>query len=348
MSTRPDPPHGDRGTGRRPGVCVPGLLFTEVDRERWGGRGVLRLGPEAGLFTSRVDLPSWKGRSVHLVERRRLTETIVRSAGLVLPETQIDPREVPRLHRFAREAPLVQIHQRDIAPLIERGVRVFSIGFERRADDMLRVEARGGAATSLAVVGLHHELLAAAAGPARQELDEELGMDAVEALDRTGFLDRVLRASTRGLVDEVRIGRAEALRSFVEIEHDQGAGVRPLRERLTRDQVRPSARGEEAQLQRIYEQAEAAREDAERIVEALARAAPGEDVVRVPIYGEAHRIRAPAFVIDAYELSSRDSAIRVPDEKGGVASRLVVPEEVVWCVDDVEPWSIPDAARLPI
>jgi hypothetical protein len=121
--------------------------------------------------------------------------------------------------------------------------------------------------------------------------------------------------------------------------------MKPLLERLTREQVRQSARGQDAQLQTIYEQAEPLREDARRIVEALARAAPDEDVVAVPIFGAARRLRAPAFVIDGCKLLSRDSAIHVPDEEGAVASRLVVPEEVVWCVDDVEPWVLPIAAR---
>jgi hypothetical protein len=336
MSAVSASPYREGDAGRRPAIWVPGVLFIETEIDRGSHAARIRLGPEAGVWWGRVELRDWKTQ-VHLVERRALTKTISRDAGLVLPESQIDPERAPYVHRFAAAAPLVQVDEREEARLMELGVRVYTVGFERRVDDVLWVLAAGGGEPPLEVTAPYHDLLHAALGRGAEEHFEEDR----EILERSGFIDRVLRAATRGVVDEVRIDRAIMLRSFGEIAHYQGIGVDPRRERLAPDEATHRARGLEAQLRAVHERAETMQEDAARVVAALEQAAPEDESTRVPVYGEVHRLRAPAFKIAGTQITYPGSRISVPDASGRVKERLFVPEEVIWCVTDVEPWLPP-------
>lgn len=333
MSAQAGTPYRDGEPRTRPAIWVPGVLFVE---NAWGSRhATLHTGPEAGRWWARADLRDWK-TEVHLVERRAIPEQSARDLGITLPEDLLDAERVPLTRRAAATSPLLAVSPEDADRLLALGVRVYTVGFERRADDVFWVSAVGGGEPKLDVSAPYHDLLGAALGRRDADRDGEED-DALDALRASHFLDRILRAVTGGAVDERRIDQAMAMHGLVTtpvLKRGAWTATRATPEAATR-----AAQVLEEQLRQIEERAEAQREDAERVAEALAEAAPEQQTITVPVYGEARRHVAPGFTIRKKALTYPYSRIAVPGRSGAVKDRLVVPADPTWQVEAVQPWA---------
>lgn len=326
----------------RPRLWIPGLLFVELPPPGSGlpSSGQLRLGPRAGRWWSREDVSNWKSE-VHLVEKAKLGRAAAERAGVLLPEAHLDPERCPCLHQVAREAALVWVDVAQTALLLEEGLRVYTVGFDRRADDMFWISADGGDQPPLRVWAAYHDLIRGALGPDKERSrddDPEAYERAEEAIRRSGLLDRILRATTGGLVDEFTISEALTLRTFVEERVYVGQGQPFRMRRRSADEIVRVARGLEAQYRQVFSRAEGTREEAEAIVRALSEAGSRASTVQIPVYGEARRERFPPLKIRPPEEPTPGGEISAPDARGNLQPWLSLPAQEVWSVDEVEPW----------
>lgn len=326
----------------RPRLWIPGLLFVEIAPRSEGSpsSGQLRLGPRAGRWWSREDVRDWK-REVHLVEKAKLGRAAAERVGVLLPEAHLDPERCPSLHQVAREAALVWVDEAQVALLLEEGLRVYTVGFERRVDDMFWISGDGGDDPPFRVCAPYQDLIRGALKPDKERSrddDPEAHERALGAIRRSGFLDRILRATTGGLVDEFTLNEALTLRTLVEEPVYVGPG-QPLRmRRRTADEIVHVARGLEAQYRQVVARAEGMREEGEAIVRALAEAGARASTVQIPVYVEARRERFPALKIRLPEEPPPESEISAPDARGNLQPWLSLPAQEVWSVDEVEPW----------
>jgi hypothetical protein len=164
----------------------------------------------------------------------------------------------------------------------------------RTADDYFLVRATRGKEELAAVSGAFYSFSA----QVTKDDDEDSGED-------RHLADRILRMATGGIVDGAQIALAFMMVDVVSVD------------------------GWERYLARVDERAEAHRALADEVVRALASAPADADVVELPAYGAARRIRLPECTLRSAD-SKDELAAHV---RLGSESTLVLPPDDLFVVD---------------
>lgn len=298
----------------RPRLLVPGAV--ELVPLGVGARHEILLGELAGYLLGE-DITNWKNTytfvaldDLSLDDRRRFAPRFADEwAANAAAEAGIGGyrdggARRPHLARLLRHARLLLVGSTshgDLGPAGEVDLagpyRVLEIGFQRNADDYFHLHLRRGADTLASIGGALWSIL--------DNMGGEEGI--VETRDRA--VDRVIRAATGGLADSAQI----ALAFWMADVADAG--------------------GWETHLAAIAAKA-APHEALGRDIARILREAPEEaETVELPEYGEARRTWLPACKLRSAR-GGGDLAASV-EIKG--RSRLALPAEAVWTVEEVDP-----------
>jgi hypothetical protein len=184
-------------------VRCPGVLA--VERDAWFG--YVRWEPPAVYQQQPHKIDDWKSQR-HLVEKASLSPAVCDALSLIVPDAHVMPTR--RLDRAMLAAtPLVTIGDGLRAPLLGRGVRVWTVGYHRNPG-RLRLIGQGGAAPTVWIeqelfsMFAAQELPGAPVGRPKRVPWYGWVLDA----DR---LDRVLRAASGGVLSEPAVLLADEI-----------------------------------------------------------------------------------------------------------------------------------------
>ncbi len=321
----------DEGShGERPRLWVPGLLYvTEEGQVTWGahvgynGRGpAFRYSPCGAMRA--VD--DWT-HSAWLVPRKLVSAALVEEHAIVLPESLIDRREQPHAHRWLRAQRLVAVSGLKAERLVQAGIRLYQVDFNVAGDEMLTVEAAGGAEPPFALRASLRDL------GGRETAATERGPLLSEPYAPSP-IDRALRVISDGALDELGVVNALAARCLVE----DGYGYRgaPAGTFVTMGEAQRKLRALDALFAQIIARAEAQRPQAEALRQALKRAPLDRRELSVPVYGTA---RAEPVAERRIALATGEHERGPRFERSGQPhSELVLPAERRWFVSGVSDW----------
>lgn len=269
---------------------VPGLLF--IDAPDKSGESIAHAGPSVGWVVPR-GLRTWS-REITVVSREDLTESLRAELNLMLPEELPAITTLPHARRAAAASSLLAIDASLSQPLIAKGARIHTIGYDRVTADLFYF-AKGGKGASVNVQGNLFEMIA----PALSASPEDGTLDA--CLD--GLIDRILAEFSGGALTEESVELAAALSAV-------GEGTQPATEKM---------QALEGYLvlaeSRVGENETHARAVAKAIEDATRR---GRVVVEVPRIGVLHRRTQPTL------------DIQYDDAESGERRRLTLPERSRW------------------
>lgn len=183
-----------------------------VERDAWFG--YVRWEPPAVYSQLPYKIDDWKSQR-HLVEKASLSPAVCDALSLVVPDAHVMPTR--RLDRAMLAAtPLVTIGDRLRAPLLEHGVRVWTVGYHRNPG-ILRLIGQGGGAPTVWIEQSTPMMLAGAddAGPQPDLPDAPVGRP--KHVPWYGWshdadtLDRVLRAASGGVLSEPAVLLADEI-----------------------------------------------------------------------------------------------------------------------------------------
>jgi hypothetical protein len=209
---------------------------------------------------------------VSVVAREDLSEELCRDLRLLLPEHQVLAIKYPRSHKAAKAAPLFSVSSEVAKALTERGVRVFTVGFDRITGGFFFF-AQGGGKDPVSLQGDLFQAIAPSleAGDSRGEIDA--------CLD--GLVDRLLMEKSDGVLTELAVELAAELPRLAEV----GAEMAEL------DAFERRLAEIEAGAVR-YEGA------AREMVSALGKGAlRGDRRAEIPLWGEATRQEQPVLAL---------------------------------------------------
>ncbi len=269
---------------------VPGLLFIDVPDK--SGESIVHAGPSVGWVVPR-GLRTWS-REITVVSRVELSESVRAELKLGLPEELPAVTTLPHARRAAAASSLLAVEPALVEPLLAKGVRLHTIGFDRVTADLFYF-AKGGKGPSVNVQGNLFEMIA----PALSLSPEEGTLE--ECLD--GLIDRILAELSGGTLTEESVELAAALSAV-------GEGIQSSTEKMQALEgylVLAESRASEHEAH--------AREVAKAIEDATRR---GRVVVGVPRIGVLHR-RVQAALEIQYD-----------DGESGERRRLTLPERSRW------------------
>jgi chemotaxis protein histidine kinase CheA len=237
-------------------------------------RQVVHLGPAAGWLPT-AGLVQWT-REVGVCLRGDLRSDVLARIEGVLPEVQIDEAEHPHAKRAASQAPVLAVTPAISDRLLEAGVRVHTIGFDRVSGGFYYL-AMGGPTPELRVQG---DLFAAV----RHALvGKESASDLERCLD--GLIDRLLAHFTTDALSEHAVELAAALP--------------PLR---TRTEPRVDTAQLEASIVAHLGNARSALPPADGLQDRfIAAAAQGEKALRLDPWGRFERVVQPTLAVELTE-----------------------------------------------
>ena len=164
-----------------------------------GGR-VVHVGPAAGWMAP-TGVMEWS-HEVSVVARVDVSEQLCQELRLILPEHRVLAIKFPRSHEAAKSAPLLAVSADVSKSLVEHGVRVYTVGFDRISGGFFFFAEGGGKDP----VSLQGDLFQAIA-PSLEGGDSHGDINA--CLD--GLVDRLLAEKSDGILSEVAVELAAAL-----------------------------------------------------------------------------------------------------------------------------------------
>ncbi len=258
-------------------VCVAGPGPT-------GGR-MVHVGPAAGWMKP-VGIAQWS-REVSVVARAEISEAVCHELRLLLPENRILAIKYPRTHRAAKASPLLAVSADVGKSLVERGIRVFTIGFDRITGG-LYLFAEGGDKDPVSLQGDLFQAIA----PSLETGDSHQDIDA--CLD--GLIDRLLFEKSDGVLSEVAVELAAELPRLA----PAGAEMIELGafEAYLESNERSQAKFEEA---------------AKLMVSSLGKGAlRGQQKVTIPLFGEALRDKQSVIALQMNTGNGKTTFLQLP------------------------------------
>ncbi|HSQ62066.1 MAG TPA: hypothetical protein VLM85_02585, partial [Polyangiaceae bacterium] len=137
-----------------PTLAVPGVVHVVPDTR--GGQ-VVQLGVAAGWITP-PGISQWS-QELSLVARADVTPALRDELALTMPEDGIAPRRHPLAHKAAASMPFMGVTGEAVPKLLEKGVRVHTVGFDRVTSGFYYL-AEGGKGEAIKVQGDLIELMA--------------------------------------------------------------------------------------------------------------------------------------------------------------------------------------------
>lgn len=256
-------------------LAIPGVVYVGPKGRVSGTEPfhhVVQIGAAAGWMKPR-GIREWE-REVSVIQRDALTEALRNELGATLPEEQIPSAKLPLTSRAAKESPLIAVQQALVEKLVERGVRVHTIGFDKISGGFYYFAE--GAGEAVRVQGDLIEMISPA-------LDGGDNSDLESCLD--GVIDRILVDLSKGTLNEAAVELAEALPRLA--TDGRGASECDL------DAFEASAAELSANASKYEVQVRA-------LIDKLAAKSSGAigEVVPVPLYGEAQRDSQPSMLVD--------------------------------------------------
>jgi len=249
-------------------LAVPGVVH--VGKTDTPEGGVVSIGQAAGYIAPQ-GIREWS-HELSVIARKDLTDTLREQLGVTLPEHRIAKSRHPLAYRAAETSPLLAVIS-EIAPqLVEKGVRVHTIGFDRVTGGFMYF-AEGGTEEPVRIHGDLLEMLepALAGGSSNEDIERYLER----------FVDRLLQHFSKGVLTELGVELANALpRLATDARGLQGVDL---------DAFEAEA-GANAEKSKQHE------EGGKKLADALA-AANGSGSVKVPLFGEAKGSTQPAMEI---------------------------------------------------
>jgi hypothetical protein len=247
-----------------PTLAVPGVVH--VDKSS----GAVTVGPSAGWITPQ-GIREWS-QELSLIARKDLTDALREDLGVTLPENRIAKSRHPHAHRAAEGLSLIGVISKLAPKLVEKGVRVHTVGYDRVTGGFIYF-AEGGSGEPVRVHGDLLEMIAPALEGGSSNADIERYLN--------GFIDRVLQHFSKGALTEAAVELANAL------------------PRLATDARGLSGVDLDAFETEAAANANAAKkheEGARKLADTLAKA-NGGGTVSVPLFGEAKAQTQPAMDI---------------------------------------------------
>jgi hypothetical protein len=253
-----------------------------------------------------VGIAQWS-REVSVVARADVSESLCHDLRLLLPENRVLAIKYPRTHRAAKASPLLAVSAEVGRALVERGSRVYTIGFDRITGG-LYLFAEGGDKDPLSLQGDLFQAIA----PSLETGDSHQDIDA--CLD--GLMDRLLFEKSDGILSEVAVELAEALPRLAP------AGA----EMIELDAFESYLESNEPSRAKF----EAAAKD---MVSSLGKAAlRGQEKVSIPLFGEALRDNQPVIALQMNAGNGKTTFLQLPLRerwlvRGDVCEDVGVPAE---------------------
>jgi hypothetical protein len=256
-------------------LAIPGVVYVGPKGRLSGAehlRHVIHTGAAAGWMKPR-GIREWE-REVSVIKRDQLTDAIRRDLGATLPEEQIPAAKLPLTSRAAKESPLMAVAQNLVEKLVEKGVRVHTIGFDKISGGFYYFAEGGG--ESVRIQGDLIEMISPALGDGGSS-------DLESCLD--GVIDRMLVDLSNGVLTEGAVELAEALPRLA--TDGRGAADCDL------DAFEAGASKLHAGSLKYEQQARA-------LLDKLANKTNGAqgELVPVPLYGEAQRDSQASMLVD--------------------------------------------------
>jgi hypothetical protein len=195
---------------------------------------------------------------------------------LLLPENRVLAIQFPRVHKAAKVAPLLAVSSDDAKSLMERGIRVFTVGFDRISGGFFFFAQGGEKGTTSLQADLYQAIV-----PSLEAGDSRTDIDA--CLD--GIVDRILVEKSDGILSEMAVELAAALPRLA------GAG-QPVR---ALDDL-------EASMKEIEQASVPFEKAAKEMISLLERSERNDETrVSIPLFGEAIREEQPVLVLQMME-----------------------------------------------
>lgn len=285
------------------------------------GRAEVLVGEEVGY----TDEPEARPRVVRVVERRHLSETVRRAAGIELPEDAIDGGRFPRVLRAARAASLVYVDEAQAELLSRQGVSCWTVtsDLDDEGGALLAVRRGEGRAAHFSVSRVLDAALARASAEGSEEAAGRFGASALPLTH-----DHVLRSASGGALSRQRLELAVALALAV---HPDASSPFQLSGELARVTPGPERSSPEEKLARWEEWLEAIEFRALRFDAWL----PADDAA------------LPRTEPAREALSRRGvGVLEFPEVPAGAAATEILPSALYLVAEGVLPWR-PAFRRTP-
>ncbi|MBI2396058.1 MAG: hypothetical protein HYV09_41225 [Deltaproteobacteria bacterium] len=249
-------------------LAIPGVVHVGHAESPEGA--VVATGPAAGWITPK-GITEWS-QELSVIVRSDLSEALREELGLTLPENRIAKSRHPLAHRAAETLLIVAVTSDVVPKLVERGVRVHTVGYDRVTGGFVYF-GEGGSDKPINIHGDLLEMIAPALEGGSSNEDIQRHLD--------GFIDRLLRHASNGALDELSVELANALpRLSTDARGLQGVDLDAFEAEATSN----------AEASKKHE------EGARRLAAALSQA-NGASTVDVPLFGQARRKTRPAMEI---------------------------------------------------
>ncbi len=312
----------DAGSDKRPPLVLPGRLYVGATDP-----SVVELDVAAGWMHPRGIL-NWT-HEVSVVARGEINDDVKRALSLAAPHEHIVVAKHPNARRAAQANPIAQVSRALAAKLVEKGVRVHTIGFDKVSTNFFYF-AEGGTQEPTRIQGDLLEMIAPVLtyGSENADIDRHMAR----------LVDRMVATLSGGVLTELRVELADALPPLAE----KGSIVVDVDEF-------------EKTFVSLVKSTEKWKSGAESIAQTLEAAAAGKDV-RVPIhlFGEATRVSRTAMdlVVGGHRIALPGRVVFVVSgaisDRGPVSIAPVAAEEDDWGGDDAETVKPAEVAPKPV
>lgn len=254
---------------RTPTLAVPGVVSVGPDAQ---GGLIVQYGVAAGWIHP-PGISQWS-HELSLVARADVSTALRDELGLTMPENRIAKGRHPLAHKAAESMPFMGVTSEVVPKLLEKGVRVHTVGFDRVTGGFMYF-AEGGKGEPVKVHGDLLEMISP-----QLEKGEGTNAEIETHLDR--FIDRLLVHLSNGQLDELRVELANALpRLSTDARGLQGVDLDAF----------------EAEASANAERSKKHEDGARKLASALDGANGASSAVKVPLFGEAKPRSQPAIAV---------------------------------------------------
>ena len=249
-------------------LAVPGVV--QVGNAEAPDGAVVSTGPAAGWLVP-TGIAEWS-QELSVIVRADLSEALRTELGVTLPEHRVAKGRHPHAHRAAETMKIVGVSSELVPQLVEKGIRVHTIGYDRVSGGFVYL-VEGGKEPPVNIHGDLLEMISPALEGGSSNDDIQRYLD--------GFIDRLLRHSSKGVIDELAVEVANAL-PRLSTGASGLAGVD-----LDAFEAQAAAHAEQGKKH----------EDGAKKLAAAIDTANGQAAVSVPLFGEAKSKTQPAMEI---------------------------------------------------
>ncbi|WP_394843973.1 hypothetical protein LZC95_43830 [Pendulispora brunnea] len=260
-------------------LAVPGVIYigSSTGREKEEAPEgtpplhVVHLGASAGWMKPR-GIRQWT-REVSVIRRSAFGEGLRKDLGATLPQEQVAPARMPLTSRASRESPFIAVSRNLVEKLVEKGVRVHTIGFDKITGGFYYL-AEGGQSPAVRIEGDLIEMVS----PALEAAGDGADLDSL----LEGVIDRILLDVSKGDISEGAVELAAALPRLC----TDGRGTQDCDlESFEREAA--ALVGSSAQFETLA-----------RVLASRLSSTKHSDVVTVPLFGEARREKESVITVN--------------------------------------------------